>query len=240
MLRVVICDDDYVVCEELESRLCSILSVGKVAFKIDIYYSGESFLRHYKANPNVDLLFLDIELGDTIGVSIGEVIRDEYRDEKTQIVYISSQPSYALSLFKTRPLDFLIKPVTTQQLTDIINVFFKLRIHDNKMFEYSVKKRLYCIAYENIMYFESCEKKVFIHRVKGEDIHFYGRLDQVNEETDERFMFIHKSYIVNYTKIKTLAYDHVVLIDGTRLPISQSRRQQMRQLQMLLRKQHNG
>ena len=53
-------------------------------------------------------------------------------------------------------------------------------------------------------------------------------------------MFIHKSYIVNYTKIKTLAYDHVVLIDGTRLPISQSRRQQMRQLQMLLRKQHNG
>ena len=51
--------------------------------------------------------------------------------------------------------------------------------------EYSVKKRLYCIAYENIMYFESCEKKVFIHRVKGEDIHFYGRLDQVNEETDE-------------------------------------------------------
>ncbi len=38
------------------------------------------------------------------------------------------------------------------------------------------------------------------------------------------FLLIHKSYLVNYRFVKIMSYDHVVLVDGTKIPISQGKK----------------
>jgi len=42
------------------------------------------------------------------------------------------------------------------------------------------------------------------------------------------FLLIHKSYLINYRFVKIMSYDHVVLVDGTQIPISQAKREQIR------------
>ena len=52
-----------------------------------------------------DLIFLDIELQNELnGVQVGNVIRDDYNDERTQIVYISWNRKYQYQLAWARTM----------------------------------------------------------------------------------------------------------------------------------------
>ena len=61
-----------------------------------------------------DILFLDIELFRMTGIEAGDFIRNRLEDRSMQIIYISGKSSYARELFKTQPMDFLVKPITKQ------------------------------------------------------------------------------------------------------------------------------
>ncbi len=61
-----------------------------------------------------DILFLDIELFRMTGIEAGDFIRNRLEDRSMQIIYISGKSSYARELFKTQPMDFLVKPITQQ------------------------------------------------------------------------------------------------------------------------------
>lgn len=75
-------------------------------FDITIFLSGDEYLRFLKEEPPLDIIFLDIEFGgSTDGVTVGKVIRSDLKNEATQIVYVSAMESYALQLFKNRPID---------------------------------------------------------------------------------------------------------------------------------------
>lgn len=46
------------------------------------------------------------------------------------------------------------------------------------------------------------------------------------------FLHIHRSYLINYNKVKDIYYDEVVMINDTKLPISQGNRKMIRKMQM--------
>lgn len=71
------------------------------------------------ADGHLDILFLDIELFKMTGIEIGHYIRNELDDMGLQLIYISGQPSYAQQLFKTQPMDFLVKPITQDRCSVI-------------------------------------------------------------------------------------------------------------------------
>lgn len=72
------------------------------------------------------LLFMDIELGDTDGIILGNTLREHLGNEITQIVFISYRKDYALQLFRIRPLDFLIKPMDYGKIRLIMDTYRKL------------------------------------------------------------------------------------------------------------------
>ena len=47
-------------------------------------------------------------------------LREELRDSVTQLLYISGQQQYAMALFDTRPLNFLLKPLDEAKLLDCV------------------------------------------------------------------------------------------------------------------------
>ena len=67
---------------------------------------------------------------------------------------------------------------------------------------------------------------------------FYESMENVYRQVkNHKFLFIHKSIIVNYRFVKRMSYDEVTLLDGTILPISQSRRKAIKSMYMDIRKE---
>jgi DNA-binding LytR/AlgR family response regulator len=90
---------------------------------------------------------------------------------------------------------------------------------------------------KDILYFESNNREVKIVTTEGEEI-FYGKLNDVFKQVAKHhFMFIHKSYIINYFFVTKFTYEEVTMSNSEVLPISQSRRKSIREMQIRFEKE---
>lgn len=234
MFKIAICDDETAICEQIERILEKISRDFLKDLQWDVFYSGESLYYHLRKNNYYDIIFLDIELYEMNGVEVGKLIRDEMLNETTHIVYISGNESYAMELFNVRPLDFIIKPFDHNDI--LRNIKKVLRIHKKyyTIFQYKIGSETHSISTKEIIYFESRNRKVIMHDIKGEQ-EFYGKIKDIHKKLQRyKFIQIHKSYLVNYNYIRKLEYDKVVLSNKITLPISQRNRKRIRELNLEL------
>lgn len=80
----------------------------------------ESLRDYLAAGGCLDILFLDIGLFQMTGIEAGAYIRNQLDHMGLQIVYISGKASYAQQLFRTQPLDFLVKPIGQEQIDEVL------------------------------------------------------------------------------------------------------------------------
>ncbi|MBQ6888703.1 MAG: response regulator transcription factor [Lachnospiraceae bacterium] len=235
-MRIAICDDEKTVCAELENMLTEISGEIKCLLDIDVFYTGEELETFLLDGKEYEVIFLDIELKTKTGMEIGATIRDRMKNESIFIVYISSKSTYALSLFKTRPLDFLVKPLNRQDIEGIILKVNELINRNNTFFEFKIRQKTYRQKIKDILYFESLDKKVYMVTIEGK-IEFYGKLSEIQKQINSfQFITIHKSYLINYQYVKSFEYDKVIMLNNITLPISQNNRNSVRRQQIALRK----
>lgn len=236
MLRIAICDDDKIICQQLEDMLTDIEEETNEQYEVEVFYSGEELYRYLKKNNRYNLIFLDIEMRDLNGVEVGKKIRDEMNDETTQIVYISGREDYAMDLFEVRPLNFLIKPVSKNKVEAAVNKAIKILGESKHFYEYKNGNVNFSVSVGNILYFESDGRKVNI--ILMDDIKsFYGKLSEVEEKLrNQDFIMIHKSYLINFNHVIEYTYDYVKMSNKETLTISQNNRKAVRE-QLLRRKQ---
>lgn len=236
MYRIAICDDEIAICAQFEKILLDYREAAHVEMTIDIYFSAEELYRFLLDGVDYDILFLDIEFKQENGIQVGERIRDELRNETMQIVYISGKQSYAIDLFNTRPLNFLVKPLDYQKVIQVFRKGMELSNKKHQYFTYKQGKNIKKILVKDILYFESLNRQVRMKTVRDTAI-FYGSLEDIYEELHAyQFFYIHKSYLVNYNHIIEFYYEKVIMSDRTALPISQSRRKAMRDVQIRIEK----
>ena len=126
MYEIGICDDGENTCSLLEKYLLEYAKEKSIQLEIKIWYTGEG-LRDYLSNSgHLDILFLDIELYKLSGIDLGHFIRYELDNMGMQLIYISGKSSYAMQLFKTQPLEFLVKPITFEQMAETIDLAIKI------------------------------------------------------------------------------------------------------------------
>ncbi|MCI8598331.1 MAG: response regulator transcription factor [Lachnospiraceae bacterium] len=227
MYKIGICDDDQVLCAQLEKQICQISKEMAVKVETEVWCSGESIQNDLNKGVQLDLIFLDIELAQRNGIEVGQFIRNEMEDIKTHIVYISAKQNYAMQLFQVQPLDFLIKPVTEMQLKEVLTRSIRQKKKEAVYFEYhkgSVYSRL---PIKDILYFMSMDKKIMIVTKKGRE-EFYGKLKEIAKQLPEYFVMIHQSYIVNQDFIREYSYETVKMVDGEELNISRPYRKELR------------
>lgn len=227
MYRIGICDDDKELCSGLEEQIYKIAGELSVKVELEVWYSGEGVMNDLRNGTQLDLIFLDIELVRKNGISVGKFIRNEMEDIQTHIVYISSKQNYAMQLFKVQPLDFLIKPISDEQLKEALVRSMKQKQSLKICFEYQKGSSIFRIPTKDIAYFMSMDKKIRIVTKDGEE-EFYGKLKNILEGLPADFMMIHQSYIINQLYVSEYFYDSVKMSDGTVLSISKPYRKDIR------------
>ena len=218
MMRIAICDDEQVFCHDLEIK---ILGISKNV-DIDVYYTLEDLKQKLDAQVSYDLLFLDIEFASSDGISAGKYIREILDDDQMQIVFVSSNQSYAMELFDINPSNFLIKPLTVEVISKEINKAAKKLDRGNAVFKFYRNNVSTQVKQKDVMYFISSERKVHVN-MKNENFWIYEKIDNLEQQAGERFLRIHQSYLVNYDHVVSFYKDSVKLSDGMVLAISKSR-----------------
>lgn len=230
MYRIGICDDQSEICKQLKQTIYEYASDNNKEILVFIFDSAEKVESFFLDGNDLDLLFLDIELKSMNGIQLANKLREEWNREDIQIAYISANDSYALELFESRPIHFLVKPINKSTVNKVITKAIKLN-GEAHYFHFKSGYNIQKVKLSDILYFESKGRQIRII-TQSNEYEYYGRLANVLEKIGQfRFFSIHKSIIVNYKHIISFTYDAVIMSNSEELTISRSHRKQVRSLQ---------
>ena len=227
MYNIGICDDEKDTCAQIADMVYEYGRKENVEIMVSVWNTGEALYQDLADKKPIDLLFLDIELVSTSGIQIGKRIRNELETPDISIAYISSKSSYALELFKIHPIDFLIKPVSAQDIWDTIDEALRLYHRGNTVFEYKANGYSCRLPHKYIIYFYSENKKINMV-TKDSTVQFTGKIKDIIVILPECFIQIHQSYIINMNYISECSYETVKMSGGVELNISQPYRKMVR------------
>ena len=112
-MKILIVDDHKLIVEDLKNELHRLMP--------DAVCDGTSdpkeVLTLFGKNE-YDIVFMDIMMPGQNGISLAQKILEI--NPRTNIIYITGYPDYALKTYSTHPSDFLVKPVTTEALKDAL------------------------------------------------------------------------------------------------------------------------
>ena len=237
MFKVAVCDDEQRICEIIESIILEFKRKSYLEIDIEVFYSGEDLYKYIKNEHGFDLIFLDIEMNALNGVEVGRKIREEMDDHITKIVYISGKDNYDRQLFDVQPLYFLSKPLSPEKVIKALRLAMKLSNKFGGVFTYKKGYQAFRLPIRDIIYFESLDREIKLVSIKKEDF-FYGTIDDVLQRVAKyQFIQIHRSYAINYSQVIKFKYDEVIMSNSVILPISQSRRKEVRKLQITYEKE---
>ena len=228
MYQVGICDDGQNICASIENMILRYAKEKDIQVETNVWYTGEGIRDYLSSGNHLDILFLDIELFKMTGIEVAEYIRKQLDDMGMQIIYISGKSSYAKLLFRTQPLDFIVKPITEGQINEVMEMAIRMVRRGNKRFEFQQGKEHYFIKIRDIVYFASQGRKIKIVTTRT-TFEFYGKLKEVAKQLPADFISIHQSYLVNKEHIIRYTYEMVELMDGSILAISPSKRKKVRE-----------
>jgi DNA-binding LytR/AlgR family response regulator len=182
-----------------------------------------------------DLIFLDINLPEKDGFDILKELSYE-----PLVIFVTAYQEYAIKAFEENAVDYLLKPFDLKRLKisiervierkQVINKSLLEKInHSNYLRKFSVKDRsiISIISEEEIYYFKAEDKYVFLC-TKNEEYYYDDTLKKLEEFLDpEKFIRIHKSYIVSIEHIKRFkkyfTRDYILELDnGVELKIGRS------------------
>tara|TARA_R110002051_G_scaffold180913_3_gene250378 strand:+ start:33890 stop:34624 length:735 start_codon:yes stop_codon:yes gene_type:complete len=237
MLRAVIVDDEIKAIQSLTWELTNFSDEINV---IASFTNPNDALEYLEKNTP-DCLFLDIEMPTMDGFQfIGKL-----ENKNFPVIITTAYNQYALKAIKNEALDYLLKPIDTDDLEDTI---LKIKKFNNKNFSMeklekallnfnsrAVHKRitlntdgkLLFLESEEILYAESDGNYSTIFLTDGQKIVLTKKLKEVNELLpSDSFFRIHNSYIINLNKIKEfLKTDgYVVLKSNHKIPVSRQKK----------------
>ena len=237
MLTCVIVDDEPKAIQGLSWELLNFNDQIKV---IAAFNDPEKAII-YLAENDIDCLFLDIEMPTMDGFQFLKKLKT--RD--FAVIITTAYNEYALKALKNDAIDYLLKPIDTDDLEEAIVKIKKHRIKSlnsntvetvllnfneklgDKKITFNTDGKLMFFKPEEILFIESDGNYSTIYTLEGKKIVVTKKLKEVNALLPQEIFFrIHNSYIINLKKVKEyLKTDgYVVLEKNHKIPVSRQKK----------------
>jgi DNA-binding LytR/AlgR family response regulator len=174
----------------------------------------------------VDLVFVDINMPDLSGMDFVKSLK-----EKPGIIFTTAYSEYAVEGFKVDAIDYLLKPIGYNDFLRAVNkakAVYESKEQKNIVVN-AVADHLFVksdykilrIEFSDIKYIESMHEYVRIHRVSNKPVMTLLSLKAIEEQLPkDRFMRVHRSFIVNKEKIKIVERNRIVFENNIYIPVS--------------------
>jgi len=180
----------------------------------------------YISSYKIDLVFVDISMPDLSGMEFVKSLR-----EKPGIIFTTAYSEYAVEGFKVDAIDYLLKPIGYADFLKAVNkakAFHESndtkQVVNNAGEDHIFVKSEYKIVridLSDIKYIESMHEYVRIHLAGDKPLMTLISMKAIEEQLPkERFMRVHRSYIVNKEKIKVVERNRIIFDNNIYIPVS--------------------
>ena len=222
MIRCLAIDDEPLALQQL------VTYIGKIPF-LELAAQCQSALeaRKFLEQETVDAIFCDINMPDLNGMDFVKSLQ-----YPPMIVFTTAYSEYAVEGFKVNAVDYLLKPFGLQDFQRAANRI-KERLDTTTRLPQQggvgdgpdtifvkTEYRIVKVTIADIRYIEGMSEYLKIY-IEGESKPIITLLSmkKITEHLPDTFMRIHRSYIVNLTKIQEVNKNRIIMDTDTYLPI---------------------
>lgn len=221
MITVSICEDEAFFASELERLLREYCGLKGIRFSISTFSNGEKLL---VSNQSPDIVLMDIKLPGSDGMEI--VQRLQRLDGGCQVIFITAFQKYVFQAFDLDAVHYILKPPTAEKLFPALDKAIKrLSADGGKTFFVSNGTSASRIPLKNILYFDALDHRITVHTLSG-TVQFFGSLDAVRENLDDRFFRCHRSYLVNMDHVTEKQSGFAIMDGGDKILIARRKQQE--------------
>ena len=214
-MKILIIEDEQPQAKQLQKYLEEIDKSFEVVDIIPSVSNAAGFL----AINNINLIFLDIHLADGLCFEIFDKVKID-----CPVIFTTAYDQYAIEAFKHNGIDYLLKPVTKEDVQKSIGKFRSLTSHKpdyerlvatmgafekakniKHRFVGQAGRKLKIVTDDEIAYFYAFEGSVFIRTRKNENLLFDDTLENVEPKLDPyQFFRLNRKIIAHLSAIKEM------------------------------------
>ena len=221
ILNCIIADDEPIARQILENYIDAIPNLNLVASCKNAFEVLEILQER-----TIDLIFLDINMPKLSGLSLLKVM-----PHKPAIIITTAYPEYALEGFELAVTDYLLKPFSLERFMQAVNKVLQNSIVSKEMIISSKEET------KDFIFVKSDKKLIKLHFGDINHVEAYGNYIKIHADTmilspqtlsdfltklPDSFVRIHKSFLVNFDKLKLIDGNQIILDNSTTLIIGKS------------------
>jgi len=177
---------------------------------------------------DIDLLICDIEMPDMTGLQFVKSLRIS-----PMVIFVTAHRDYALNCYEVSPIDFLLKPIDLERFLQSIE---KVRLkYLNPSETVSIEPYFFVrenltyvqIRYEDVLYMKAQENFLQIVTITKSFLPILSITKMEEQLKGDRFLRVHRSYLVNRSKISIIGKNEIILSNGQVIPIGDQYRSQI-------------
>ncbi len=203
MIKTLIVDDEPLAQDIIETYVNQLPNLELVAKCSDAIAANQVL-----QNNEVDLIFLDIQMPQLTGIEFMKSLSNP-----PLVVFTTAYSEYAVEGFEMDAVDYLLKPISIDRFMKAVNKV-EDRLKDKQggtgvsvnedHFFVKADKKLVKVNFNDILYIEGLKDYVIIRQEEGRVITLQTMKSLESKLPANNFKRIHRSYIVNTTKINAL------------------------------------
>jgi len=225
-MKIVIIEDEVFAARRLENMIREIDPQIEVVAKLESVSESVAWL---KSNAQPDLIFLDIQLEDDLSFAIFEQVQ-----VRSKIIFTTAFDEYAIKAFKFNSIDYLLKPINNDELSNAIEKFRSWKAETAQVidatmlrdllrpqpayrerFMVTVGDKLKTINVSDIAYFFSAAGITFVVMNSKQQYSLDFSLDNLKEMLNPKEFFrVNRQYLIGLKSI-----DKVVVYPKSRLKL---------------------
>ena len=202
MLTCVIVEDEFPAREELKYFLTKHKEIS-----LEKEFENPIDSLKYLQENKVDVVFLDINMPELDGMSLGKILTK--LNPNIKIIFITAYRDYAVEAFEIKAFDYLLKPYSEKRITEVLNNLTMIKDNSptkevekiNKVTVF-LDEKMVVLSLDEIYYIEVSEKESLVY-TQNEIYTSKLKISKWEEILPKnKFYRTHRAYIVNLDKIK--------------------------------------
>ncbi len=190
-------------------------------------YSNAIEAKNGIKNNEIDLIFLDVEMPIITGFDLLESL-----ENSPQVILITGKPDYALKAFDYDVTDYLHKPITMARFdASVKRAVAKFeqanRVHEDEehiFVKSNLKKRK--VILNDIKWIEALGDYIKLVTDEANIVILSTMKSFEKQLPEDKFLRIHKSYIVNLEKVEKFNSKNVE-VSGRSIPLSRNKKTEL-------------
>ena len=221
--KIALCDDETYIQELLYDYLKKLENTCPYHFEIQRFSSAETMLQDIM--PDTDILLLDIKMKQLSGMDAARKLRGS--GINCCIIFITSMIQYALEGYEVHAFAFIQKPCRYAQFER--TMLEALRVQEIRTANTLSLRRgsaIDTINIDHILYAETLDHVSSIVTVQGKQEYVIPLKKLSTELIPHGFGLCHKSFLVNFRRIRSILPSELLLTNQDTIPLSKHRKKE--------------